>query len=571
MRRGVTLRSAWKIARTYWFSEEKMIALGLLLIVTALNLGIVYITVLVNYWHRSFYQVIQDYNYQEFFAVILRYIGLAAILVSMRGYQIYTRMILHIRWRRWLTNKYLSDWLRIKTYYKLQLKEMDAADNPDQRISEDIEQFVSLTLRLSIDLLQDLATIVSFIIILWDLSGVIYLSIGNLILPIYGYLVWAAVLFAGIGTGWTLLLGKPLVGLDYNQQRYEADFRYSLIRMRENGESIAFYDGEEFERKNFAACFQYIVVNFLKIADLRKKIMWLTASYNQASTVFGVLVASPRYFNNQIYLGQMFQVIDAYNRVQNGFSFIIDSFTRLAQWRAVVNRLNSFLICMDLSRDERTNLHNQKVNEGFSVEKLSVYRPDGYLLIGNMTLKLKSGERLLITGPSGCGKSTLLRTFSGLWPYADGVIGLLNSDNTMFIPQKSYMPLNRLRDVVTYPISYRGTMHDRKIKELMTICKLTHLIDKLDESIDWGQALSLGEQQRIAFVRALLFKPDSLFLDEATSALDEETEQILYNAIIRFLTRTTIISIGHRKTLKNYHSSNLELDGKGNWRLAITP
>ena len=571
MKRGITIISAWKIARSYWSSQEKTTAWGLLLIVVGLNFGVVYITVLVNYWHGSFYQVIQDYNYQGFMEVIWRYIFLAALLVIMRGYQIYTRMLLHVRWRRWLTEKYLSDWLRTKTYYRLQLTGSDKADNPDQRISEDIDQFVSLTLRLSIDLLQDLATIISFIIILWNLSGIIYVSIGKITIPIYGYLVWAAMAFSVVGTIWTFVIGKPLVWLDYNQQRYEADFRYSLVRMRENAESIAFYNGEEFENKNFAQCFQYIITNFVRIAALRKKITWLTASYNQASIVFGVFVASPRYFSNQIFLGQMFQVIDAYNHVQNGFSFAMDNFSRLAQWRAVVNRLNNFLICMELSRSKRSTVRRKSEgNDLFSVENLSVFRPDGYLLIENMTFKLKQGERLLITGPSGCGKSTLLRTFSGLWPYADGCISNPGGSCTMFIPQKSYMPLSRLRDVLSYPSVLRESGNDNKIKELMPQCKLAHLVDRLDETFDWGQALSLGEQQRVAFMRALLLKPDWLFLDEATSALDEATERILYNLVKRLLAHTTIISIGHRTSLNEYHTSNLKLDGNGHWQLAVS-
>ncbi|MCE5286741.1 MAG: ABC transporter ATP-binding protein/permease [Pelosinus sp.] len=564
MKRGQILVGAWKIAKMYWLSEERLMAWWLLFIVIALNLGLVYITVQVNFWHAAFYQAIQDYNYQEFIKVILRYAWLATLLVIMRGYQIYTRMLLHIRWRNWLTNCYITAWLSSKTYYKLQFINSDKADNPDQRISEDIEQFVHLTLRLSIDLLHDFVTIISFVVILWDLSGIIYVS--NI--PVPGYLVWAAFLFAGLGTYWTVALGKPLVWLDYNQQRYEADFRYSLVRMRENIESIAMYNGENFEKKNFAERFRYIAGNFLMIASLRKKLTWITSTYTQVSVVFGILVASPKYFSNQILLGQLFQVIDAYSHVQNGFSFIIDSFTRLAQWRAVINRLNNFLFCMELSRREQKGvLLESHQGSSFFVDNLTVFRPDGYQLAEKIALELRRGQHLLVAGPSGCGKSTLLRTLSGLWPFAKGKIYASHGASILFIPQKPYMPLNSLREVILYPGLTRSGIDDTCIKEAMIHCRLEHLLDKLDHVMDWGQILSLGEQQRVAFARAILYKPNWLFLDEATSALDEETENVVYSAMLKLLTNTTLISVGHRKTIRRFHVQILKLTGNGQWQL----
>lgn len=564
MKRGRTLVGAWKIAKMYWLSEERLTAWWLLFTVIALNLGIVYIVVEVNYWHAAFYQAIQDYNYQEFIKVILRYVYLASLLVVMRGYQVYTRMLLHIRWRSWLTNRYVSVWLSDKTYYKLQFIRGDKADNPDQRISEDIEQFVYLTLRLSIDLLHDSVTIVSFVVILWDLSGILYL--GQI--PVPGYLVWAAVLFAGLGTYWTVVLGKPLVGLDYNQQRYEADFRYSLVRMRENLESIAMYNGEHFEKNNFAKCFSYIAGNFLFIAGLRKKLAWVTSAYTQVSVVFGILVASPRYFSGQILLGQLFQVIDAYSHVQNGFSFIIDSFTRLAQWRAVINRLNNFLYCIEITRHEQPGiLLNKYQGTVFFIDRLSVLRPDKHMLVDKLLLELRPKEHLLVAGPSGCGKSTLLRTLSGLWPFGEGKVLIPAKESILFIPQKPYMPLNSLREVIFYPGLNGKMIDDKLVKDAMVNCRLEYMLNKLDKIMDWGQILSLGEQQRIAFVRAILLKPNWLFLDEATSALDEETEKTVYHAVLELLTNTTLISVGHRQTIRKFHSQILKLTGNGTWRI----
>lgn len=569
MRRGVVILSAFKIARKYWFSEEKWSAWGLLLAVIALNLGLVYLTVLINYWQGSFYGLIQDYDQTAFLEALAKFGLLSLLFVIVRGYQNYTRMQLHIRWRRWLTNNFLRNWMSCQTYYRIQLFASQAADNPDQRISEDVDQFVSYTLRLSIDLLQDLASMCSFFFILWELSGVLILSIGPLSIPVYGYLVWVALAYAGLGTYLTVRLGWPLIQLDYNQQKYEADFRFALVRVRENAESIALYRGEKQESMALLGWFNYIVANYLKIIDVRTQLSLFTAAYTRVSVIFALFAASPRYFTRQIHLGQMFQIVDAYQHVQSGLSFIIDSFTRVAQWRAVVNRLNSFLVCMEMVRAEAKNAslevtyHQRSV---FEAEQLSVSRPDGYRLINELTFSAGSGERLLVAGPSGCGKSTLLRTLAGIWPYTEGAIRLPSRDTVMYVPQKPYMPIDQLRYVLYYPQG-TGALNDAKLLALLEACRLHHLSDKLDEIADWGQTLSLGEQQRIAFIRVLLAEPGWLFLDEATSALDEPTEQVMYELISRFLPRTAVVSVGHRRTLQQFHSRRLELDGLGGWRI----
>ncbi|MDF2876584.1 MAG: bacA 2 [Sporomusa sp.] len=569
MRRGVMLRGAWKIARTYWFSEEKWSAWLLLSSVIVLNLVLVYITVQLNLWQGSFYDAIQNFNYAGFLKVMEQYALLGILLIVVKGYQIYVRMLLHMRWRRWLTERYLTAWLRKKSYYRLQLMAENAADNPDQRISEDVELFVMLTLRLSVDFLQDVVTVFSFVIILWDLSGIFYLPVGGREIAIYGYLVWLALAYAAVGTYWTLRIGRPLVRLEYDQQRYEADFRFSLVRVREHAESIALYSGENNEKRNCLQHFNEIIVNFLKIIDVRKKLMWLTTGYSQVSVIFAALIASPLYFRGQIHFGQMFQIIDAYNHVQVGFSFIIDSFTRLAQWRAVVNRLNNFLTFLEAIHIEDVS-HKEVVywqqRVDFCVEQVNIFQPDGQKLVQELTLKLPIGQRLLITGPSGCGKSTLLRTLAGIWPYASGCIRIPQKARIMFVPQKSYMPINTLREVLLYPGLSRSVSDD-DLQAILTECRLQHLTGKLDEWLDWGQALSLGEQQRVAFARAFLQKPDWLFLDEATSALDEATEQTVYQLAVKTLTKTAIVSVGHRSTLVEYHHTRLLLGGDGGWEL----
>ncbi len=569
-RKAAFLLSSWKIARAYWFSEEKWSAWGLLLTVISLNLGIVYILVLLNLWQVNFYEVIQNYNYSGFIEAIGRYSILATVLVIVRGYQIYSRMILHIRWRRWMTERYLADWLRNKTYYHLNISEGHDMDNPDQRISEDVELFVWLTLRLSLDLLQDIVTVLSFISILWNLSGVLYLSIGSYEFPIYGYLVWVAILYAAIGTCWTVHMGRPLVKMDFDQQRYEADFRFSLMRIRENAESIALYGGENQEKHNCRNDFGKIIGNYFKMVVVRKRLMWLTSGYTQVSAVFASLVAAPRYFSGHIHLGQMFQIVDAYHHVQTGFSFIVDSFSRIAHWRAVVNRLTHFLVSMEMVRTQpvmgdQLMVHKKNCKE-YSAEKLTLFLPDEILLLTDFSLTIYRGERLLIMGPSGCGKSTLLRAFAGIWPYAAGKITIPEGEKIMFVPQKSYIPLTSLKEICQYP-GLDKKISKEELQSTLAECKLEHLIDKLDNVADWGQVLSLGEQQRVAFVRVLLQNPHWLFLDEATSALDEEIEQSVYNIIRRKMPQTAIISVGHRRTLMKYHQTQLQLDGKGKWKI----
>ncbi|WP_312520346.1 ABC transporter ATP-binding protein/permease [Anaerospora sp.] len=567
MRRGAVLRSAWTIARSYWFSEEKWSAWLLLISVISLNLVLVYITVQLNLWQSDFYQVIQNYNQSGFIESIEVYALLATLFIVVKGYQIYARLLLHNRWRRWLTERYLTKWLQKKTYYRLQLMAGNEADNPDQRISEDVELFVMLTLRLSVDFLQDAVTVFSFVLILWSLSGVVTVSIANLTISIYGYLVWLALGYAIAGTYWTLRTGRPLVRLEYNQQRYEADFRFSLVRIRENAESIALYNGENKERQNCLRHFNNIVTNFMQIIAVRKRLMWLTTGYSQVAVIFSILISSPRYFLGQIHLGQMFQVIDAYHHVQTGFSFIIDSFTRLAQWRAVVNRLNNFLTYMETVQTKNVNQQDiiyQASRDCFTTENVTVFQPDGYGLVAGLSVKINRGGRVVITGPSGCGKSTVLRTLAGIWPFASGNIAFPHADKIMFVPQKSYMPIDTLREVLLYP-GVEHTVNDQDLQMILTACKLPYLTTKLNEAQDWGQVLSLGEQQRIAFARALLQKPDWLFLDEATSALDEDAEQIVYALVCKALDKTAIISVGHRKTLLKYHQQRLELDDEGGW------
>lgn len=573
MRRGVVLRSAWKLGRGYLFSRHKWQAWSLLIAVIATNLAVVYITVRVNLWQADFYNIIQSHKETGFIEAIGVYVLLAMFLVIIKGFQVYLRMLLHINWRQWLTDTYLSYWLKHKIYYRLQTSDPYHADNPDQRISEDVDLFVALTLRLFLECMQDMLTVCSFIVVLWNMSETIFISIGTVNFAIYGYLVWASLLYAIAGTYFTVRIGKPLIDLDYNQQKYEADFRFSLVRVREYAESIALYGGEAEEKRNCLQHFKYLAGNYKKVIQVRKQLTWLTAGYAHIAFIFAIFVASPHYFRGKITLGHMFQIIDAFHHVQSGLSFIIDSFTRVAQWRAVVNRLNTFLVCMEKAEKEtrhnplhRRNDPRQK-SDALEVVGLDVRKPEGEILIAGLNFALKAGQRLLITGPSGCGKSTLLRTLAGLWLYADGRILTPKQGLSLFVPQRPYMPIDTLRKALLYPGCGRK-LSDQELIEALTLCRISYLAPRLGELGDWGKFLSLGEQQRIAFARILLQKPDWLFLDEATSALDDENQDLVYGLIRAHLPNTAIISVGHRKSIADYHNRKLFVDGSGGWKLS---
>jgi len=562
------LKGMWNLTRTYWSSEEKWRARLLLAVIVALNLGHVYILVLINEWYNRFYNALQSYDKDAFFHELGIFSMLAAVFIVVAVYELYLQQMLQIKWRRWMTERYLKEWLGDRAYYRMQLVD-NRTDNPDQRISEDLQLFVSLTLRLSLGLLKATVTLVSFVAILWKLSGSITVPLGQYQLTVPGYMVWVAIVYSIIGTWLTAKIGRPLVGLNFNQQRYEADFRFSLVRLRENSESIAFYGGERQEELNFANRFKKIFENFYQLMKRQKKLTWFTAGYGQIAIIFPIVVAAPRYFSNQIQLGGLLQTSSAFGKVQDALSFFVESYTLLAEWQAVVNRLTGFVNNMNQVRS-MPEQDAVKVIKGtspaFAVAGLDVGLPNGQRLLENLELKIKTGESLLITGPSGCGKSTLMRTLAGIWPFGQGNISIPEGQRMLFLPQKSYLPLGSLRDVLLYPNS-TGAVSDELIKEVLILCKLNDFTDKLDEVQDWSHILSLGEQQRVAFARALLLKPQWLFLDEATSALDEPTERVMYKLLQERLKDTSIISIGHRNTLTGYHKVKLSLDGSGKWSL----
>ena len=560
-------RSFWALVAPYWSSEQKWAAWGLLGIVVGLNLGLVYISVVFNRWMNGFYNAIQALDKAKFITALYDFTLIAGAFIAVAVYMLYLSQMLQIQWRTWVTEHYLEKWLARQTYYRIQVFER-TTDNPDQRISEDINALVNLTLNLGLGLLRAVVTLASFVFILWGISGSLTIplgEIGELVVP--GYMVWAALLYAVGGTWLTMRVGSPLVVLNFNQQRLEADFRYSLVRLRENSESVAIYGGETREKAGFMQRFMALVGNFRQIMLRQKRLTWLTSSYNQLSVVFPLLVASPRFFAGQIQLGGLMQISNAFGEVHRSLSFIVDSFVGIAEWKAVVERLTGFAETMRrvdslraLEKIRMTPSREAKIE----LDHLNVQLPDGKFLSRDINLSLKPGDSMVVTGPSGCGKSTLLRVLANIWPYGAGDVCIPGAKEMMFLSQKPYLPLGSLREALFYPAGVRND--GLEVPEVLDLCGLSHLRDHLDEEGNWSQTLSPGEQQRIAFARIFLLKPTHVFLDEATASLDETTESRLYGTLKERLPESVLISVGHRSTILAWHSLHLTLKSDGSWQ-----
>ena len=559
------LVTIWRLAAPYFRSEDRWAGRGLLAAVIAIELSIVGITVLINQWNASFYNALQDRNWDAFVNQLIYFCGLAAAYIVLAVYQLYLNQWLQIRWRRWMTGVYLDHWLMAANHYRMQLLG-DAADNPDQRISEDIRQFIELTLTIGVGLLGAIVSLGSFVIILWALSAAAPLHVFGVAVNVPGYLVWAALIYAVAGTILTHLVGRALIPLNFQQQRYEADFRFSLVRVRENSEQIALLKGERAETDRLLLRFSRVVSNWLAIMSRQKKLTFLTAGYSQISIVFPFIVVSPAYFSGAVQLGGLMQTASAFNSVQTSLSFFINVYRQLAEWRAVIDRLAGFDLAVVTARETAatsaivTDAHGKA--EGIALKGLSVALPNGAPLVHSAAIDIKPGERALVTGPSGSGKSTLFRAISGIWPFGSGRIHVPQGATVMMLPQRPYFPIAPLAAAVAYPAA-PGEIDKTRIIECIAAVGLPALTSRIDDEAHWNRMLSLGEQQRLGIARALLHRPDFLFLDEATASLDEPSEAALYRLIAERLTNTTVISIGHRSTLTAFHQRQLTLRRSG--------
>ncbi len=554
-------RAFWSLARPYFADrDERLVAWGLLAAIVALNLGTVALNVWFNQWNNDFYNALQEKNFEDFQTYLLQFAGMAALFIGVAVYQYYLNQMLQLRWRRWLTEHWLDAWLQAKRYYQMQVFGL-GTDNPDQRIAEDMKLFAAYSLNISLGLMNAVVTLASFLHILWGLSGAYSLTLFGSPIEIPGYMVWAALIYAAAGTWITHMIGRKLVPLNFNQQRYEADFRFDLVRVREHAEGIALQNGEAAENARLHARFGSVFGNFLAIMKRQKQLIWFTAGYGQIAIIFPFVVAAPRYFGGAIQLGGLMQTASAFGQVQSAFSYLITAYTDIAEWRAVINRLTGFRSGIEKAD---ANMAQSRIvleitdGERLEVQDLALTLPDGRPLVGLDALSLQRGASLLITGRSGNGKTTLLRAIAGLWPFGQGLIRRGNSGQSLFLPQQPYLPIGTLRAALAYPHD-PATYSDADYRAALAAMELGHMQDKLDEEAKWDQLLSGGEQQRVQLAGAWLMKPAWLFLDEATSALDDETEHRVMQQLRADLPQTAVVSIGHRPALLAFHERHVEL------------
>jgi putative ATP-binding cassette transporter len=573
-----TLATVWRIAIPYFReADDRWAGRVLLAAVIAIELSIVAINVLLNQWNNAFYNALQERNWDAFVYQLGYFCVLATIFIILAVYQLYLNQWLQIRWRRFLTRRYLGEWLEDSNHYRMQLLG-DAADNPDQRIAEDVRQFIDGgdnsvgILPIGLGLLSSVVTLGSFAVILWNLSAESPLQLFGAEWSIPGYLVWAALFYALIGTLVTHYIGRPLIRLNFNQQRYEADFRFNLVRVRENSEQIALLGGENVERERLLARFGAVVDNWIAIMNRRKKLTFFTAGYGQVSSVFPFIVCAPAYFAGKIQLGGLMQTASAFGSVQGALSFFVSSYRAIAEWGAVIQRLEGFEAA--IAGGQQIALAKPAVEviaktgaNAIGTQGLSLQLPNHAPLLASDDLALRAGERVLVNGPSGSGKSTLFRAIAGIWPFGAGTIAIPADARTMVLPQRPYLPIGSLHAAIAYPAPPEQ-FDAAKVREVLTATGLPALADRLEEEAHWSRSLSLGEQQRLAIARAILNAPDYLFLDEATASLDEPSEAALYKLLADRLPDATIVSTGHRSTLAAFHQRRIAQarDG-GNFRV----
>lgn len=550
--------------------QERWVALGFAVLVIGIEFAKVAINVRLTYFNRDWFNAIQNKDEGEFWRQLLFvFCFWAVIYVVVAIYQYAIRSYLRIRWRRWMTDHLTARWLGNHNHYRMHLAG-GLTDNPDQRIQEDVSMFTVTTLTLALGILSSVTTLFSFSFVLWQLSADFTLPGTDIQVP--GFLLWGALLYAALGTWLTHLIGRPLIGLNFQQQRYEADFRFSLARLREYGEQVALLNGEPAEQANLRHRFGAVIGNFLAIVSRTKRLTAFTAGYAQVSAVIPYILVAPYYFGGKIPLGGMTQTASVFSRVQDALSFFIEAYQTLADYKAVVDRLTGFHHAIVRAEDAGAASGltvRPSPSRELRVADLALALPDERVIAHAHDLGFRPGEAALLTGPSGSGKSTLFRAISGIWPFGKGRIETPDGATLMLLPQRPYLPNGSLRSAVIYP-AVAGAYDDQAIAEALRTARLPQLADRLDEEGSWAQTLSLGEQQRLAIARALLAKPDWLLLDEATAALDEPTEKEIYRVLRERLPGTTIVSIGHRSTLQPFHERRIEMRPAENGRFEPT-
>ncbi|MCA1951436.1 MAG: ABC transporter ATP-binding protein/permease [Hyphomicrobiales bacterium] len=542
-----------------WNAPEKWVAFALLGIIILINLGQVGISVRLSFWSRDWLDSIQNKNAAEFWRLLFQvWVPWVFVLIVSNMIEYVLLSVFKIRWREWTTLRLIGRWLDGGTHYRLQFNG-GSVDNPDQRIQEDVRKYIDTTYALTISMIQQLSTLISFSVILWGLSSNLTIPGTDTKLP--GLLFWIALLYAGLGTIVAHLIGRRLIHLNFQQEQYEANFRFSLARLREYAEPIALLAGEDSEKNRLGERFRFVISNFFRIVGVQKWLSAFTQFYGSSNSVIPYVVAAPFYFVGQISLGVLNQTAGAFGRVDAALAFFIDRYAMLADFKAVVDRLAGFDASIHAAIERRETSRIARLpaaGPDLRVADLALGLPEGRMIARIRDLVLRRGERTLLVGPSGSGKSTLFRAIAGIWPFGAGTIEMPAGQTVMLLPQRPYIPIGTLRGAISYP-AIEGRHPDAAICAALDAARLPQLKDRLEEEANWSQILSGGEQQRLAIARALLERPDWLFLDEATAALDEPLEEAIYAALAEALPATTIVSIGHRSSLNDNHDRRIEM------------
>lgn len=556
-----TTRKIWALTTPFFSSEQKWKARAMLAAIVVLNLAAVYLLVLINDWNRLFYDALEKRDQPVFWAQLLRFTYLAFGYIVVAVYRFYLTQLLEMRWRAWMTSHYLQRWLAGQAFYRMELARFsrDGAtpDNPDQRIQEDLNLFTTYSVSLSMGLLNALVTLASFVGILWGLSGGFAFSVAGRSYEIAGFMVWAAIAYCLAGSVITHYIGRPQIALNFRQQRFEADFRHHMVRVREYSEAIALDKGEQVERQHLDRRFLSVLANYLRLIKAQKNLIWFTTFFGQAAVVFPFLVSAPRFFSGAIQLGELMQISSAFSQVQESLAWFVENYSVLAAWRATADRLTSF----EESFQAQAQAQRPEVATGASTlaaQDLTLALPDGAVLLAGLTLQVAPGDAVLVKGPSGSGKSTLFRAFAGIWPFARGKVEI--PADTMCIPQHPYFPDGSLRDALAYP-EPASRYTDEALQHALEQALLPQLAARLDDQDAWSQKLSGGERQRLALARVFLKQPAWVLADEATSALDEEAEHTLYRRLVALVRRQggALVSIAHRPALAMFHQRRWEL------------
>jgi len=554
-------RQFWQIAGP-WLSPRHswrpLLAFALLLLLT---LFAVRLNVLFSFWYNGFYSALQGLDQTAFWYLLGVFAVLATIHVFRALFTYYVTQAFSIRWRTWLTERLTTDWMAGDGYYRGQFLE-HPVDNPDQRIELDINAFVTGSVTLCLGAVSALVSLVAFTGILWGLSAP--LTVAGIEVP--RAMVFAVYIYVLIATWIAFKLGKPLIRLNFLNEKLTANFRYALMRLREYAENVAFYQGSRIERDTLLGRFSALIVNVWALVYRSLKFDGFNLAVSQVAVVFPFILQAPRFFSGAIKLGDVMQTSQAFGQVQDSLSFFRSSYDTFAQYRATLDRLTGFIDANQQAR-ELPRVARVEQADALEIRDMQVSRPDGQRLLGDFRLSLVPGQSLLIKGPSGCGKTTLLRAIAGLWPYAEGEVHCPGPDSALFLSQRPYLPLGMLRTAVAYP-AIGLPDDDQRLGQALREVNLGHLVDKLGVSDDWGRILSIGEQQRLAFARVLVNQPKIVFLDESTSAMDEGLEHALYGLLRERMQDSMLVSVGHRATLAGFHSHHLLLDGNGGWKVA---